>query len=126
MDQAVFLIAKGRRPVFRSLTVAARGRSPLTQPERFQPERPANCEALPVWFSALMAANCQARSSESRHAVSWCTVEGRAVYTNVGRHPEHIEPLGVTLPPGGTIEVYWSPGETAYTVEVDSDAEKCA
>jgi hypothetical protein len=83
-------------------------------------------EPAPVWLAALRAVGCEARSNELQHEVGWHAVAGRAVYTNFGRHPEKIEPLGVNLPAGATLAVHWAPGETAYTLEVYSDTEKCA
>jgi len=120
---------RGGRAVARSLTVAPRstaGSSALSLPPRLQPESASGCEPSPVWLAALMAVNCQARSNELHHTIRWHSRSGRAVYTNFGSHTERIEPLGVTLPAGETLAVYWLPGETAYTVEVYSDKEKCA
>ena|SRR5216683_2078866 len=83
-------------------------------------------EPLPIWLAVLMATSCQARSNTSNHDVRWDRVAGRAVYTNFGRDAERIEPLGVSLSVGETLAVYWTPGETAYTMEVYSQTEKCA
>jgi hypothetical protein len=119
---------RGGRAVARSLIVAPRsaGPSTLSPPPRVQPESTSGCEPSPVWLTALMAVNCQAKSNDLHHTVRWHSVSGRAVYTNFGSHTERIEPLGVTLPAGETLAVYWLPGETAYTIEVYSDTEKCA
>ena len=83
-------------------------------------------EPLPIWLAVLMATSCQARSNTSNHDVRWDRVAGRAVYTNFGHDAERIEPLGVSLSVGETLAVYWNPGETAYTMEVYSQTEKCA
>ena len=115
----------GLRPMSRALTVAARG-TPFTHSARLHPEGSPGREPAPVWLAALMAVNCQARSNGLHHEVCWDAVAGRAIYTNFGSHTENIEPLGVSLPAGDTLAVHWAPGETAYTVEVYSDTEKCA
>ena len=60
------------------------------------------------------------------HAVRWEWVAGRALYTNVGRDTELIEPLGVSLMGGHTMAVYWMPGDTTYTVDVFRETELCA
>src|SRR5947209_2679899 len=82
----------------------------------------ANGEPLPIWLAVLIATPCQARGEDGGHAVRWTTVAGRAMYTNFGRVPERIEPLGVQLCGGETLAVSWMPGETAYTLEVLSQA----
>ena len=112
----------------RALTVASSGTtgSATSRPARRQPESAPGCDPAPVWLAALVAVNCQARSNGFHHDICWHAMAGRAVYTNFGSHAENIEPLGVNLPPGDTLAVYWSPGETAYTVEVYSDTEMCA
>jgi len=89
-------------------------------------ETPSAGDPAPVWLAALVAAGCQARSFGLNHKIDWHAVSGRAIYTNFGRHPESIEPLGVSLPAGDTVAVHWAPGETEYTIEVYSDEEKCA
>jgi len=126
---------RGTKLVARSLTVAARGipagrsgapgTGGLSVARRLQ-ETPASNEPAPVWLAALMAAGCQAKSLELAHDICWRAVAGRAVYTNFGSHAENIEPLGVHLGAGETLAVSWMPGETAYTVEVQSNSEKCA
>lgn len=94
-------------------------RTPL--PEASRPGEP-----VPIWLAVLLAISCQARRNGENHAVRWDWVSGRALYTNVGRDPEHIEPLGVSLMGGHTVAVYWTPGDTAYTVEVYRRKELCA
>ena len=86
----------------------------------------ASSVASPVWLAALLATSCEARRNGENHAVRWDCVSGRAVYTNFGRDTEHIEPWGVSLLGGHTMEVYWQPGETAYTIEVYRQTERCA
>ena len=83
-------------------------------------------EPVPIWLSALMAVSCSARRDGEQHSVRWSCVAGRATYTNPGGEAERIEPLGVSLMGGHTMAVYWNPGETAYTVEVYRQKEKCA
>jgi len=90
------------------------------------PEASRPSEPLPIWLSVLQATSCEALCDGELHAVRWSLVAGRAVYTNVGREPEHIEPLGVSLLGGHTMAVYWMPGDTAYTVEVYRQRELCA
>lgn len=75
-------------------------------------------EPMPVWFAALTAVHCRARSEGQDRAVLWDCVAGRALYTNHGPSAEIIEPLGVPLRRGDTVAVSWMPGETAYRVEV--------
>ncbi|MEO8591905.1 MAG: hypothetical protein ABI759_01160 [Candidatus Solibacter sp.] len=90
------------------------------------PDATRPCEPLPIWLSVLMATACEAQRNGVNHAVKWSMVAGRAVYTNAGRDDEHIEPLGVSLLAGHTMAVYWMPGDTAYTVEVYRQKERCA
>ena len=90
-------------------------------PEASQPP-----EGCPIWFAVLRASSCLAKANGEKHAVSWNCVSGRAVYTNDGGVPERIEPLGVSLMGGQTLAVYWMPGETAYTLEVYRQNERCA
>lgn len=90
------------------------------------PEASRPSEPLPIWLAVLRATSCEALSNGKYTAVRWNLVAGRAVYTNVGREAEHIEPLGVSLLGGHTMAVYWMPGDTAYTVEVYRQREMCA
>jgi hypothetical protein len=107
---------------FPSVTSAV-GAGPIRTP---LPEANRPAEPVPVWLSVLVAARCSAKRNGEHHAVRWDCVAGRAVYTNLGRDAEHIEPLGVSLLSGQTLAVYWVPGETAYTLEVYRHREKCA
>jgi len=65
-----------------------------------------------------MASSCEAQRNGENHSVRWNWSSGRATYTNAGDDAEHIHPWGVSLLGGDTMAVYWTPGETAYTVEV--------
>ena len=113
------------QPIGRPVSRAARAcTSTLTPPSLA--ENGGAGEPLPIWLAVLIATSCQARSSDSNHDVRWDRVAGRAVYTNFGHDAERIEPLGVSLSVGETLAVYWTPGETAYTMEVYSQTEKCA
>jgi hypothetical protein len=78
----------------------------------------AHTEPRPIWLSVLEATSCQARSRGKHHAVRWQHISGRATYTNLGSEEERIEPLGISVPRGKTVAVFWQPGETEYTVEV--------
>ncbi len=90
------------------------------------PEARRHREPVPIWLAVLEATSCEAKRNGEYHAVRWKWDAGRAVYTNAGEDPEHIEPLGVRLKGGHTMAVYWMPGETAYTVEVYRQKELCA
>jgi hypothetical protein len=90
-------------------------------PEASRPGEPA-----PVWLSVLLAVACSAKCNGEQHSVRWSCVAGRATYTNPRGEAERIEPLGVSLQGGHTMAVCWKPGETAYTVEVYPQEEKCA
>jgi len=90
------------------------------------PDAQAPAAGYPIWFAVLMASSCLARANGENHAIRWDCDSGRAVYTNRGGDAERIEPLGVSLMGGQTLAVYWMPGETAYTVEVYRQNEKCA
>ena len=74
--------------------------------------------AIPIWFAALLASHCQAKTAGQDRDVRWDCISGWAVYTNRGSETETIEPLGVCLEVGHTVAVSGIPGETAYTVEV--------
>jgi hypothetical protein len=123
-------------PMGIALTVTGRGanatssvallRSTSTAPPAPTSVDPHGGAPIPVWLSALLATPCQARSLGMDREIRWHPVAGRALYTNPGGQAERIEPLGVTLPAGNTLAVYWSPGETGYTLEVFSSTERCA
>src|ERR1700722_9264334 len=76
-----------------------------------QPPEPA----IPIWFAALLAAQCQAKAEGGDRDVSWHCISGRAVYTNRSVDEETIEPLGVRLQGGHSVAVSWGAGETSYT-----------
>jgi hypothetical protein len=90
------------------------------------PEASRPAGAVPIWFAVLMASSCRANANGENHAIRWDCVSGRAEYTNRGGDAERIEPLGVSLMGGETLAVCWMPGETAYTLEVYAENEKCA
>lgn len=94
--------------------------SPLAPPADLLPE------PVPIWLAALIASRCAATSNGALRAVRWQHVRGRAIYTNSGVETEVIQPLGVRLAGGDTVSVSWVPGETAYTVEIQSQRELCA
>jgi hypothetical protein len=78
----------------------------------------APSEPIPIWLAALIATGCEATRSGAGSAVRWRSVSGKALYTNAGSDTELIQPLGVALASGQTLAVYWTPGETSYTLEV--------
>ena len=82
-------------------------------------------EPMPIWFAALAATPCQANAGGQERAVRWECVAGRALYTNVGTDTEVIQPLDVRLMAGYTLAVYWSPGETAYSMETYRQTNLC-
>ena len=75
-------------------------------------------ESTPIWMAALMASRCLANRRGEDCAVRWCNVSGKALYTNSGADPEWIQPLGIYLQGGQTLAIWWTPGDTSYTVEV--------
>lgn len=95
-------------------------------PVRTFPDASPPASAGPIWFAVLMASSCLAKANGEQRAVRWDGVSGRALYTNLDGDAERIEPLGVSLMGGQTLAVYWMPGETAYTVEVYRQNERCA
>jgi hypothetical protein len=92
---------------------ASAGRLFPLRPEIQQPR-----EARPIWLAALLAMPCHATSDTEHREVLWSCIAGRAVYTNSSTETEFIQPLGVKLQRGDTLAVFWTPGESAYTVEV--------
>jgi len=90
-------------------------------PEAHQP-----VDGFPIWFAVLMVSSCLTTANGENRATQWDCISGRAVYTNTGGDAENIEPLGVRLLGGETLAVCWMPGETAYTVEVYGQNERCA
>jgi hypothetical protein len=80
----------------------------------------------PIWLAALVATGCQAVSDRECHPIGWDWAEGRALYTNAAGESQVIHPLDVTLAAGETLSVTWAPGDTAYTLNVDSAEPQCA
>ena len=79
---------------------------------------PSKSPEIPVWLAALIAADCKAISRFEAHGIHWSCAGGRAVYTNLGRMRESVQPFGLTLEPGDTLAVSWRPSETEYTLEL--------
>ncbi len=92
---------------------ASAGRLFPLKPEIQQPR-----EARPIWLAALLATPFRATSATQQREVLWSCIAGRAVYTNSSTETEFIQPLGVKLQRGDTLAVFWTPGESEYTVEV--------
>ena len=92
--------------------------APLGVAAGLRPEPPIT--AAPIWLAALISSGCRANGGGPEHAVRWSCVSGRALYTNGGASTEQIEPLGVSVPAGGTLVVYWAPGRAEYTLEISS------
>jgi len=69
-----------------------------------------------IWADALCAAGCTAKSARQSVEIQWEPVEGRLRYT--ATEYVIIEPFGVTLAPGDTLEVRWIPGDTGYSTGV--------
>ena len=92
---------------------ASAGRLFPPKPEIQQPR-----EARPIWLAALLATPFRATSDTQQREVLWSCIAGRAVYTNSSTETEFIQPLGVKLQRGDTLAVFWTPGESEYTVEV--------
>jgi hypothetical protein len=74
--------------------------------------------AVPIWFAALLAVDCQAHADGKDRTVLWNCVADRALYTNYGADLETIEPLGVQLQCGDTVAVSWLPGDSTYRIEI--------
>lgn len=77
-------------------------------------------EPPPIWMAALFASACEASVNGSLHSICWENVAGRAIYTNNSREAEIVQPFGVKLQGGETLAVFWTPSDTAYTLEVYS------
>jgi hypothetical protein len=98
----------------------------ICRPILRHPEAQPPADPMPVWFAALIATRCHVSRNGVDQAVLWNCVSGRALYTNLGSDPELIRPLGVQLQRGQTLAVYWTPGESEYTLEVLGHAERVA
>jgi hypothetical protein len=73
--------------------------------------------AQPVWLAALAGACCHAVSSKGARTICWEWLQGHAIYFNISKESERIQPLEVDLPSGHTIAVSWAPSETTYSVK---------
>jgi hypothetical protein len=72
--------------------------------------------AIPIWAAALRAAGCQANAVGQSSAIQWQPAGRRLQYT--ATENVTIEPFGVALRPGETLEVGWLPGDTGYLTGV--------
>ena len=81
---------------------------------------------MPVWVAALIASRCQATVGGRDHDIRWKSEGGRLLYTNTGLSTEMIEPFGVRLKGGHTIAVSWVPKDTAYSIEIFRQFDRCA
>jgi hypothetical protein len=101
-----------------------------TEASSFHPRSGADCPAAsgsaPIWLAALIASGCRANAGGMDHAVRWNWVSGRALYTNGGTATERIEPLGVSLPAGGTLLVDWAPGRSEYRLKISGRGGRLA
>jgi len=71
-----------------------------------------------IWAAALCAAGCTAKAVGKSVRINWQPAKGRLRYT--ATDDVIIEPFGVRLGPGETLEVRWIPGETGYSTGVRS------
>lgn len=76
----------------------------------------ARCAALPIWFSALLAAECMERAPYSTHLVDWRLDGALAKYTNCHTEPITLDPFNIVVDPGKSLAVLWEPGMSTYTV----------
>jgi hypothetical protein len=94
--------------------------APAHPSEPVQGKSTRNCStpgaAGSIWADALSAAGCTAKGSRQSITIQWEPVEGRLRYT--ATECVIIEPFGVTLSPGDTLEVRWVPGDTGYSTGV--------
>ena len=82
-----------------------------------------NPEGTPVWVAALSAAACRVRRSDGVSAViQWLTRPECVRYTATDEVT--VEPFGIALTPGATLELRWPAGETAYRVAVREGAHR--
>ena len=81
---------------------------------------------VPLWLAALSAAAGLATRTGEGRALSWNCIFGRAFYTNAGVETETIQPLGVRLESGQTLAVWWTPGDTSYSMKVYGGSESRA
>jgi len=71
-----------------------------------------------VWADALCAAGCTARTVGRSVVIQWQPGDDRLRYT--ATEYVVIEPFGVPLRPGETLEVRWLPGDTGYSTGIRS------
>jgi hypothetical protein len=69
-----------------------------------------------IWASALIAAGCVARQGDRAEPVAWRPVDGSIRYT--ATEAVVVEPFGLSLDAGDTLDVWWKAGDTAYTLAV--------
>jgi hypothetical protein len=71
----------------------------------------------PVWAAALDAARCQAsRSDGATSGIEWRSGPECVRYTATDQVT--VEPFGIALVAGATLEVRWPAGDTSYSVAV--------
>lgn len=85
-----------------------------------RPTEVCHASITPIWLAALVATGCQVIADGDRRDVGWEFASGSATYTNAGSNPVRIDPFGVKLAGGETLSVTWVPGETEYTLRIDS------
>jgi hypothetical protein len=69
-----------------------------------------------IWADALRATGCMAKAADESFTIQWQPGEGRLRYTATAM--VIVEPFGVSLEPGDTLEVRWIPGDTGYSTSV--------
>jgi hypothetical protein len=67
---------------------------------------------MSIWAAALRAAGCRANALGQSFAIQWQPAGRRLQYT--ATENVTVEPFGVALHPGETLEVGWLPGDTGY------------
>jgi hypothetical protein len=73
-------------------------------------------ENTPVWAAALVAAGCVARHEGRVEPVAWRCLDASIRYT--ATEAVVVEPFGLSLDAGDILDVWWQPGDTAYTLSV--------
>jgi CheY-like chemotaxis protein len=71
-----------------------------------------------IWSSALVAAGCTAVRAGGREPVDWRITSDQARYT--AGEAVVVEPFGIALSPGDSLNVTWHPGNTGYSIAVKS------
>ncbi len=87
-------------------------------PNGAAPVRPVRFAHGSIWAAALCAAGCTARAAQKSYPIQWQAGDGRLRYT--ATEFVVIEPLGVALGPGETLEVAWVTGATGYSIRIRS------